>query len=72
MSASSAPQMILADSPKSSFESNRLAGQHDSVLKRAAKKIAKAAKEHHNSVNAAFDAVYGPRSYAPTERAQLK
>jgi hypothetical protein len=72
MSSVSAAYMLAADqkrrssaqTPKSSLESDRSAEQrHAGSLKRAAKKVVQAAKEHHNSVNAAFDAYHGRGAY---------
>jgi hypothetical protein len=76
MSADAFSYVVGADSkrgstssPKDSFESARSASAvHESALKRAAKKITKALKEHHNSVNAAVDALYGPRILTPSPK----
>jgi len=73
MSSSSATQArnSSVDTPKASFESGRSSNPQESAFKRAAKKVAKAAKEHHKSVNSAFDAYYGPRIIgAPQEKLQ--
>jgi len=69
MSSVSAAYMVAADqkrrssaqSPKSSFESARSVEQRrESALKKAARKVIKAAKDHHNSVNLAFESYYSP------------
>lgn len=49
--------------PKASLDSARPAAHKGGALKRAAHKIASAAKHHHQQVNAAFDAVYGTKYY---------
>jgi hypothetical protein len=44
------------------------AKRKDSLFVKAVRKIAQAAKEHHQSVNAAFDAVHGTSYYYPERR----
>jgi hypothetical protein len=61
-------QSVESQMAKSSYDSEHSellpSGQKNaSSLKRAAKKAVKALKEHHQSVNAAYEVYYGRRSY---------
>jgi hypothetical protein len=61
--ARSARSSTSIDTPRASVEQPRQSSQHSSSLKRAAQKIVQAAKDHHHSVNTAFDTYYGTNYY---------
>ncbi len=82
MSSVAAAYMLAAEqkrrstfkTPSPSFESERSAtyepvpvAKESGSLKRAVKKIVKAAKDHHKSVNTAFDTYYRTKIYAERE-----
>lgn len=52
------------ESPRSSAEESRESVHRGGSLRGAAKKVVNAVKQHHQSVNAAFDAYYGTSYYA--------
>ncbi len=62
----------MAQSPKASIDSGRSAeASKHSSLHKITKKIVQAAKEHHQSVNAAFGAYYGVAGYKPADGSRV-
>ncbi|CZS94012.1 uncharacterized protein RAG0_04053 [Rhynchosporium agropyri] len=61
MTPAATPSASPAHSQRSSVSSDRDAAtsSHNGALSKIGRKIAKAAKEHHKSVNSAFTAYYG-------------
>jgi len=63
-------------SQKSSLDSARTASnsnaEKQSSLRRVVQKVKQAAKEHHESVNAAYEALYGRQAYSEKGRVEWR